>query len=220
MQTKNIYIIGNGDEAKITADLIEDNDEMKLCGNFEVFNSNIDYISSDGNLHKNIDFNHFVNNQNYFCIAIGYNYDRFKVYEILKKFKKIRWISIISDTAKIRSGVIIGNGCIIHDNVYINRRTVLGNHCIINNNTSIDHDCKLRDFSSTGPAVVTGGRINVGKLSYIGMNSVVLQNINIGQSTVIGAKSLVNKDCQSNSLYFGITNKFIKKLPNDFNYFK
>ena len=52
------------------------------------------------------------------------------------------------------------------------------------------------------------------------MNSVILQNIKIGQNSVIGANSLVNKNCDNNSLYFGITNKFIKKIPNDFNYLK
>lgn len=220
MIVKNVFIIGHGDEAKITADLINDKDTMKLCGYFEVHNDQIDYYSNNDLKIKNIDLNEYINLNNYFCIGIGYNYDRFKVYEKLKQFNNIQWTSIISDTAKIRSGAIIGEGCIIHDNVYINRRTVIGNHCIINNNTSIDHDCVMENFSSTGPAVVTGGRIKIGKLSYVGIDSVVLQNIQIGQSTVIGAKSLVNKNCDSYSLYFGITSKFIKNIPEDFNYFK
>ena len=193
---------------------------MQLEGYFEVYDDYIDFYSKNDAIKKDINFKKYINSENYFCIAIGYNFDRYKVYERLKKFNNIQWISIISDTAKIRSSAIIGLGCIIHDNVYINRRTILGNHCIINNNTSIDHDCILEDFSSTGPAVVTGGRIKIGKLSYVGIDSVLLQNIKIGQSTVVGAKSLVNKNCDSNSLYFGITSKFIKNIPEDFNYFK
>ena len=220
MTIKKVFIIGNGDEAKIAAGLINDQKKLLFSGYFEVHKDKFDFYSPEGSLKENIKFKDYVNTDNFFCIGIGYNYDRNKVYKILKEFENIQWISLISDTAKIRSDVIIGDGCIIHDNVYINRGTVLGNHCIINNNSSIDHDCFMDDFSSTGPVVITGGRITVGKLSYIGMNSVILQNIKIGQNSVIGANSLVNKNCDNNSLYFGITNKFIKKIPNDFNYLK
>ena len=52
------------------------------------------------------------------------------------------------------------------------------------------------------------------------MSSVILQKISIGKSTVIGAKSLVNKNCDDYSLYFGITINYIKKIPKNFNYYK
>ena len=52
------------------------------------------------------------------------------------------------------------------------------------------------------------------------MSSVVLQKVLIGISTVIGAKSLVNKNCDNNSLYFGTSIKFIKKISKNFNYFR
>ena len=138
---------------------------------------------------------------------------------ITKNFSTINWLSIISDSADIKADVTIGSGSIIHDNVYINRGTSIGNHCIINNNSSIDHDCIWSDFSSCGPVVVTGGRIEIGYMSFIGMNSVVLQGIKVKENTVIGAKSLVDKNCESNSLYYGNSIKFIKKIPDDFNYF-
>ena len=73
-----------------------------------------------------------MTDDNYFCIAIGHNYTRNKIYEfITKNYSTTNWLSIISDSADIKADVSIGSGCIIHDNVYINSGTSIGNHCII-----------------------------------------------------------------------------------------
>ena len=221
MKNKNIYIFGHGDEAMIVSDIISNNVNLNLCGYFELTNGIFDYYTVDGKLTADVDINNYLIDNCFFTIAIGFNYDRFLVHqEIIAKYPNLLFTSIISDTATIRPNVIIGDGSIIHDNVYINRGTVIGKHCIINNNSSIDHDCNWDDFSSCGPVVITGGRIHIGHLSYVGMSSVVLQMVSIGINTVIGAKSFVNKNCDNYSLYFGTSIKFIKKIFNDFNYFK
>ena len=220
MNTKNIFLFGHGDEAMIASDIIDNIPNLNLCGFFELYDDKLKFISIDGKILENVDLNNYLIETNFFCIAIGFNYDRFLIHKFLTtRYPNILFTSIISDTAKIRSNVSIGEGCIIHDNVYINRGTVIGKHCIINNNSSIDHDCTWDDFSSCGPVVVTGGRIHVGALSYIGMSSVVLQRRIIGSSVVIGAKSFVNISCENNSLYFGTGIKFIKKIPHNFNYY-
>jgi len=220
MKTKNIYLFGHGDEAMIVSDIISNNPNLNLCGFFEVLDDKLRFHSMDGKIFDDVDLNDYLIENIFFCIAIGFNYDRFLVHKyIITRYPNILFTSIISDTAKIRPNVLIGEGCVIHDNVYINRGTVIGKHCIINNNSSIDHDCIWDDFSSCGPVVVTGGRIHVGSLSYVGMSSVVLQRVLIGNSVVIGAKSLVNIPCENNSLYFGTGIKFIKKISDDFNYF-
>ena len=221
MKNKNIYLFGHGDEAMIVSDIISNNDNLNLCGFFELTNGIFNYYTVDGKLTADVDINNYLIDNCFFNIAIGFNYDRFLVHqEIIAKYPNLLFTSIISDTATIRPNVIIGDGTIIHDNVYVNRGTVIGKHCIINNNSSIDHDCIWGDFSSCGPVVITGGRINISNLSYVGISSVILQNISIGKSTVIGAKSLVNKNCDDYSLYFGITINYIKKIPKNFNYYK
>ena len=220
MTSKNLYLFGYGDEAKIVSDMISFNPNIKLCGYIEVLKNSFNLYSTDDELTENIDIKELISDNNFFCIAIGYNYIRQKIHElIIINFPNIKWMSIISDSAKIRPNVSIGAGSIIHDNVYINRGTNIGKHCIINNNSSIDHDCIWSDFSSCGPVVVTGGRIEIGYMSFIGMSSVILQGIKVNENTVIGAKSLVDKNCESNSLYYGNSIKFIKKIPDDFNYF-
>jgi sugar O-acyltransferase (sialic acid O-acetyltransferase NeuD family) len=221
MTTKNIYIFGHGNQALNAADLILSIPNFNLCGYFEIIDDSINFYSVDHILSENINLNEYIIDTNFFCIAIGLNFNRQKIYNFLSiNYPKIKWTSIISNNAKIKSNVFIGNGTIVHDNVYINRGTKIGNNCIVNNNSSIDHDCLMDDFSSIAPAVVFGGNVSIGSLSHIGISTVILQNTSIGICTVVGAKSLVNTVCESNSLYYGSPIKFIKKISNDFNYLK
>lgn len=221
MTIKNVYLLGHGNLALNAFDLISSIPKLNFCGFFEIFDNSINYYSTDHIVTKNINFNDYITDNNFFCLAIGFNYTRHKIFNFISiNYPKIKWISIISNTAVIKSNVLIGKGTIIHDNVFINRGTKIGNNCLINSNCSIDHDCTINDSTSIAPAVVTGGNVNIGSLSHIGISSVILQNIFIGNGTVVGAQSLVNSVCDNNSLYYGSPIKFIKKIPNDFNYLK
>ncbi len=60
------------------------------------------------------------------------------------------------------------------------------------------------------PSVVTGGNVVIGEASDIGISSIIKNNISIERNVVIGGNSFVNKDCLSNSLYYGSPIKKIK----------
>lgn len=55
-------------------------------------------------------------------------------------------------------------------------------------------------------------KISIGDGCWIGANSTILGGVNIGKGTIIGAGSLVNKDCEPNSLYAGVPAKLIKRI--------
>ena len=76
----------------------------------------------------------------------------------------------------------------------------------------------IKDFSSVGPGVTTGGNVTLGENSHIGIGSTVNNEITIGTNTVIGAMSLVVKNCNKNSLYYGTPVKRIKKRLKDDKY--
>ena len=90
----------------------------------------------------------------------------------------------------------------------------------INTSTSIDHDNHFEDFSSCGPGVITGGNVNLGELSHIGIGAVVKNNIKIGQNTVVGGNSFVNKNCVNNHFFYGTPIKKVKKKLVTDNYLK
>ena len=58
----------------------------------------------------------------------------------------------------------------------------------------------------------------LGELTHIGINSAITNNINIGTNTVIGGKSFVNKNCDDNSVYYGVPIKKIKNRKEDESY--
>ena len=136
-----------------------------------------------------------------------------------KNAKKInnnfKFQQIISKEAIISSNVFIDEGTLIVSGAIINTGTKIGRHCIINSSCSIDHDNKFSDFSSTGPGVITGGNVEVGYQSYLGLGSLIKHNIKILENTIVGLGSLVNKDCKKNSIYYGSPAKLIRKRKNN-----
>ena len=65
---------------------------------------------------------------------------------------------------------------------------------------------------STGPGVNTGGNVKINNLCQIGIGASIKDKVVIRKNTVVGGGAFVNKDCDSNSTYFGVPAKKIKKL--------
>jgi sugar O-acyltransferase (sialic acid O-acetyltransferase NeuD family) len=144
-------------------------------------------------------------------IGVGSSILRKKIYNEIKNIlKNFKFEKIISKDSIIDETVKIGDGSVVISNSVINRSTVIGKHCLINTSVSIDHDNYFDDFSGTGPGVTTGGKVKVGKLSYLGIGSTIKNTVKIGKNSFIGGSSFVNKNCLDNALYFGVPAKKIK----------
>ena len=59
-------------------------------------------------------------------------------------------------------------------NSVLNNNVTIGSHVIINTGSIIEHDNVFGKFSSTGPGVTTGGNVEVGELTHLGIGSTVL----------------------------------------------
>ena len=68
----------------------------------------------------------------------------------------------------------------------------------------------FKNFSSTGPGVTTGGNVELGQCSHLGIASTIKNQISIGDNTIIGEQSMVLKNCNKNSVYYGIPAKKIR----------
>lgn len=106
----------------------------------------------------------------------------------------------------------------------------------IGNNTFINFDCIIRPNVTIGNSVSIGTGVHfisdnhkigsserrAGESSFdsiqvedgcwIGSDVTIIGNVKIGKGSVIGAGSLVNSDCDSNSIYAGVPAKLVKKL--------
>ena len=207
MRKKKIIIFGNGDKAKVVESEIN---KLKNYSTIYKTNSNKDIIN----------FNKKIDNNTYGIVAIGLNYKREEIVKTIKKhIPSLKWISIISKDAFVADKTKIGEGTIIISGSIINSGTVIGKHCSINTGSIIEHDNCLEDFSSTGPGVVTGGHVSIGKRSYLGIGCTIKNNIIIRSDCVIGGQSFVNKNTNKCELLFGVPAKKIKKRKKNDNYF-
>ena len=163
--------------------------------------------------------NKLLNKNTFGIIGIGSNFLRKKVAEKVNKiYKNFNWTTIISKNSTINGNVRIGKGSLIVSGSVINTGTKIGEHCLINTSSSIDHDNIFENYSSTGPNVTTGGNVELGQCSHLGIGSTVKNQISIGDNTIIGAQSMVLKNCNKNSVYYGIPVKKIRDRKDNSKY--
>ena len=213
---KKIIIFGGGGHAKIIQDCIQLIKHYKVVGFIDKQNydstltKKMKYLGSVKNLNQIIKGQNLQNLLG--IVAIGSNIDRREiVLEVNKLNKFFSWANIIHPTAIISNTAKIGSGNMFLAGSIICSDTQIHDHVSINTGTHLDHDNIFLNFSSTGPGVATGGNVKVGKLSFLGIGSTIKHNVSIGSNTVIGGQSFVNKNCSSNSLYYGVPAKRIKQ---------
>jgi sugar O-acyltransferase (sialic acid O-acetyltransferase NeuD family) len=210
---KKIIIIGAGGHSKVIVDIIKNEQKYEIAGfidnNLPIGHKVLDYKV----LGKEEEINTIINKHEIFggIIAIGDNYIRCNVEKKIKELcNEFKFINCIHPKSHIAFNVVMGEGNVVMAGATINTSTEIGSQCILNTNCSIDHDNRIANFASIAPNAATGGNVVVGEFSAIGIGATVKHNVSIGYNCIIGSSSLVNKDAQSNSVYYGMPAKFIR----------
>tara|TARA_Y100000385_G_scaffold287283_1_gene351220 strand:- start:640 stop:1248 length:609 start_codon:yes stop_codon:yes gene_type:complete len=193
---KEIIIVGHSGHSYVIVDAIYSAGmEVKGYCDFEVKKVNPFGIKYLGPENKDL-----LNDQNWF-VAIGNNALRAK---IIQKFQNIGTLetvinnsSVISTTAIIKQGTLVGAGSII------NTMARIGKGCIINTGAIVEHECRIGNFCHIAPGAVLAGNVKVGERSFIGANSVVKQGVVIGSDVIIGAGSVVINDVENKCVMVG-----------------
>ncbi len=138
-----------------------------------------------------------------FFVAIGSNATREKIQEQLVD-EGLNVVILIHPSAVIGTDVEIGIGSVVMAGVVINSSIRIGNGCIINTSSSLDHDNIIEDYVHISPGVNMAGTVKVGKGSWIGIGSVVSNNVNICSGCKVGAGAVVVKDITEPGTYVGV----------------
>lgn len=136
-------------------------------------------------------------------VAIGNNTTRQRIHEMLEQFGASIPV-LIHPNAVIGSQVDIGIGTAVMAGAIINCSTKIGKGCIINTGSTIDHDNFIEDFVHISPGSHLAGTVKVGKGTWLGIGSVVSNNINIVSKCKIGAGAVVVKDISESGTYVGV----------------
>ena len=136
-------------------------------------------------------------------VAIGNNETREKIQERLE-LEGASIPILIHPKAVIGEQVKLGSGTVIMAGVVINCCTSIGKGCIINTGATIDHDNILENFVHISPGVNLAGTVSIGKGSWIGIGSTVINNISITGGCKIGAGAVVIRDITEAGIYVGV----------------
>jgi sugar O-acyltransferase (sialic acid O-acetyltransferase NeuD family) len=159
----------------------------------------IDVIGTTKDVHKFIDSHDVI-------VGIGNNSTREKIQNMLEKLGASIPV-LIHPSAIIGNDVEIGIGTVVMAGVVINCCTKIGKGCIINTSATIGHDNIIEDFVHISPGAHLAGTVKVGQGSWLGIGSIVRNNIIITQNVNIGAGAVVVKNITESGTYIGIPAK-------------
>lgn len=196
-----LIIIGASGHGKVVADIaikmnrwqrisfLDDDESIKISMGLEVIGK-----TTDAFLYKE---------ESNFFVAMGSNIIREKIQEKLLD-EGLSVVKLIHPSAVIGKDVEIGIGSVVMAGVVINSSTRIGKGCIINTSSSLDHDNVIAEYVHISPGVRTAGRVGIGKGSWIGIGSVVSNNINICSGCKIGAGAVIVKHITEPGTYVGV----------------
>jgi len=205
--SEDIYIIGAGGHGEVVLDVLFKNKIVPkgfLDDNKNLWDKEIFGIRVIGGINL---ANELTGK---FVVAIGDNNTRKQIVEFLKLSDQ-RYFTCIHPSVILGNEVLIENGSMIMPGVVINIKSKIGKHTIINTCSSIDHHNVIGDFVHIAPGVHTGGNVEIGEGTLIGIGATILPNIKIGNWSVIGAGSIVTRNVPDNVVVVGVPSKIIKR---------
>lgn len=135
-------------------------------------------------------------------IAVGYN----KLNKIREKFyyeaKSLGYklATYVSPHATVRTDQI-GENCFIFEDNTLQPFSKIGNNIILWSGNHIGHHAVLEDHCLVTSHAVLAGYTRVGRNSFIGVNSTIIDGITVGSDCIIGAGSLITRDTEPGSVY-------------------
>jgi len=196
-----LIIIGASGHGKVVADIaikmnkwqsiafLDDDESIKTSMGFEVIGKTADAFT--------------YKDEADFFVAIGNNATREKIQEKLEG-EGLAIVNLIHPSVVIGTDVEIGIGTVVMAGVVINSSSRIGKGCIVNTSCSIDHDNMIEDYVHISPGANLAGTVTVGKGSWIGIGSVVSNNVNICSGCKLGAGAVVVKDITEAGTYVGV----------------
>jgi len=203
-----LLIIGAGGHGKVVADIamkmniwdkiafLDDDESIKTCMAIDVIGKSEDALK-------------YKDDSDLF-VAIGNNFTREKIQENLQTIGA-SIATLIHPSAILGTDVMINKGTAIMAGVVINCSSRIGKGCIINTAASLDHDCVIEDYAHLSPGVRLSGTVNIGKSTWLGIGSIVGNNIGIAFDCIIGAGAVVIKDITESGTYVGVPARMISQ---------
>lgn len=198
---KPVVIIGAGGHAAVVADILLARGEYKVA-------ALVDFLANENSSKFDLPVwskaHWLASDIREGVVGIGTNSTReFATQELRECAPDFNYCTAIHPNAVVSTSATIGVGSVVMAGAVVNPFAQVGMHCIINSAATLDHECKLANFSSVAPRSVFGGNVSLGERSFVGIGACVKHGITIGKDSVIGAGSVVIEDIPDEVVAFG-----------------
>jgi len=132
-------------------------------------------------------------------IGIGDNHTRLRLSNELD----LEWTTAVHPFSYVHPGATLGPGTVVFAGGIVQAGASVGSHVILNTKASVDHHCKVGDFSHIAVAHLGGGA-SIGEGVFLALGSTVLPGIHVGDWSVVRAGAVVTKNVAPATTVVGV----------------
>ena len=203
MENKNLILVGGGGHCKSVIDVAE-SAGYTIKGILDLPEKAGEKILGYPIIGTDEDISNFVH-EGLFLVTVGQIKDASLRINLHQKIVNAggKLATVIASTAHVSKYAKIGEGTVVMHQAMINADAVIGKSCIINTFANIEHDVVIEDYCHISTGAMINGNCKIGRGTFFGSQSVIINGLEIVEECVIGAGSTVRKDLKQKGIYSG-----------------